>query len=227
MENFNTGIFLSKRICMSTPLRQLFECHKKWEEMIPTENGRFCATCEKEVIDFTNKSDRFVQEFLERSNGTFCARMKKSFLLKRSVTPALKKFLSVFVAVFGLAFFTHTNAFSQDVHKGKPPLDQHVFGGFVCEPVFSYGGQKGLISFIQKHVRYPRGETKTGTVIVVFFIYKNGSIGNPKIMRSLGEKFDAEALRVTKLLRFEPFSGDPSLIPKVVQYSIPIRFATR
>ena len=84
-----------------------------------------------------------------------------------------------------------------------------------------------MLSFIQKHVRYPRGETKTGTVIAAFFIYKNGSIGNPKIMRSLGEKFDAEALRVTKLLKFEPFSGDPSLIPKVVQYSIPIRFAAR
>jgi hypothetical protein len=32
-------------------------CHENWDEMTPTEKGKFCGVCTKEVIDFSKSSD--------------------------------------------------------------------------------------------------------------------------------------------------------------------------
>ena len=32
-------------------------CHESWEKMNPVEQGRFCNSCQKAVIDFTGMSD--------------------------------------------------------------------------------------------------------------------------------------------------------------------------
>ena len=29
-------------------------CHENWDEMTPRENGRFCMSCSKTVVDFTS-----------------------------------------------------------------------------------------------------------------------------------------------------------------------------
>lgn len=35
-------------------------CHEDWSKMSPSERGRFCGSCKKEVHDFTGKSDEHV-----------------------------------------------------------------------------------------------------------------------------------------------------------------------
>ncbi|CAM1362291.1 energy transducer TonB [Tenacibaculum xiamenense] len=39
-------------------------CHENWNEMRPNEKGRFCSSCAKTVVDFTQFSDKQVQEYL-------------------------------------------------------------------------------------------------------------------------------------------------------------------
>ncbi|AYN05350.1 hypothetical protein [Flavobacterium sp. 140616W15] len=56
-------------------------CHEKWDKMIPAENGRFCLSCSKTVIDFTTMLPEEVQHFfMANQNKSVCGRFKNSQL---------------------------------------------------------------------------------------------------------------------------------------------------
>lgn len=53
-------------------------CHENWATMTPTERGAFCMACQKEVIDFTNKSYADIAKTLNTKKGeNVCARFTK------------------------------------------------------------------------------------------------------------------------------------------------------
>lgn len=60
-------------ICIPEP------CHEDWQKMTPTEKGKFCKVCTKEVVDFTAKTDEDLVKILSKGNAT-CGRFKKSQL---------------------------------------------------------------------------------------------------------------------------------------------------
>jgi hypothetical protein len=55
-------------------------CHENWQEMTPTEKGRFCASCQKEVIDFTQLNDAKIVAFLKQGQQGFCGRFRETQL---------------------------------------------------------------------------------------------------------------------------------------------------
>lgn len=55
-------------------------CSQDWNTMSPQEQGRFCSSCEKMVVDFTNKTPLQIKETLMQSTGKVCGRFKKSDL---------------------------------------------------------------------------------------------------------------------------------------------------
>ncbi|MFT3675312.1 MAG: T9SS type A sorting domain-containing protein [Chitinophagaceae bacterium] len=66
-------------------------CHEKWKNMTATEQGRFCASCQKEVVDFTNMSDTAVFEFFkDRQAGSVCGRFMND-QLKRDIEATRKR----------------------------------------------------------------------------------------------------------------------------------------
>lgn len=67
--------FMRKPIQITIP--QL--CLEKWDEMTPADKGRFCAACQKNVIDFTKASDREIAKALN-TNNKVCGRLSPSQL---------------------------------------------------------------------------------------------------------------------------------------------------
>ena len=74
---------------------------------------------------------------------------------------------------------------------------------FVCwfPPMPSFPGN--TLQFIRSHLVWPAGRKNKnveGRVVVKFYIDRNGSCSQFKVLRSLNSSFDAEALRVLKLM---------------------------
>ncbi|PTX61617.1 carboxypeptidase-like protein [Kordia periserrulae] len=65
-------------------------CHENWNEMSPTEKGRFCKVCTKEVIDFTSKSDEEIIHHIKKHNNA-CGRFYPSQLNRKLIADRKKR----------------------------------------------------------------------------------------------------------------------------------------
>jgi hypothetical protein len=54
------------------------ECGSSWDEMEGTASRRFCAECQREVLDFAQMSPREIQAHLEASGSRLCARITRN-----------------------------------------------------------------------------------------------------------------------------------------------------
>lgn len=81
-------------------------CHENWENMSPSEKGRFCGSCQKQVIDFTNMTDAQVAIFFKKpSTGSVCGRfmqdqLEREIELPRKRIPWIKYFFTVAIPAF-------------------------------------------------------------------------------------------------------------------------------
>jgi hypothetical protein len=62
---------MSRPITISIPK----PCHENWQEMTATQRGAFCKSCQKEVIDFTKKTEDETHRILS-SGGATCGRFR-------------------------------------------------------------------------------------------------------------------------------------------------------
>jgi TonB family protein len=87
------------------------------------------------------------------------------------------------------------------------------------------GGDIGLYQYLTKNIHYPAGEKNVEeTVYINFIIEKDGSVKHARIMRSIGERFDKEALQViNNMSKWQPGSKKGNAVR--VQMNIPVRFA--
>jgi len=89
------------------------------------------------------------------------------------------------------------------------------------------GGQKALIEFLSKNVKYPEEAKKAGIqgrVVVRFMVDRDGAIAKVKVARSGGNKeLDREAVRVIKAMPdWKP--GTVRGNPVNVTYTLPVNF---
>jgi hypothetical protein len=95
-------------------------CHENWNAMTPDATGRFCSSCTKTVVDFTNKSTTEIQQyFIENKDQKVCGHFKneqvnkfnlhipQSLLNKRR--PFHKAFLLTLFIVMGTSLFSCRN----------------------------------------------------------------------------------------------------------------------
>lgn len=88
------------------------------------------------------------------------------------------------------------------------------------------GGQKKLDKFLAKNIRYPHGSFSKriqGKVLLSMIIEKDGSLTDIKVVSSVSDDIDAEAIRVMKLSpKWNP--GYQGGRPVRVMYMQPVNF---
>lgn len=88
------------------------------------------------------------------------------------------------------------------------------------------GGQEAMFTYIGKELKYPEKAQEAGVegvVYVSFVVEKDGSIGNPKVLRGIGYGCDEEAHRVVKgMPNWNPGKQRGEAVR--VQYNLPIRY---
>ena len=88
------------------------------------------------------------------------------------------------------------------------------------------GGEKAMMEYVAKNVKYPQ-EAKDkeidGRVFVSFVVEKDGSVSNVKVMRGIGGGCDEEAVRVISAMpKWKPGIKDGK--PVRVSYMMPLSF---
>ncbi|MCW3072982.1 MAG: hypothetical protein JWP69_51 [Flaviaesturariibacter sp.] len=74
---------MSKKLKLSIPE----PCHEEWEGMSPSAQGRFCGSCQKEVIDFSTMSTAQILAFFKQPKGAVCGRFDREQLAEDLVIP--------------------------------------------------------------------------------------------------------------------------------------------
>lgn len=107
---------MKKSFCLSVPK----PCHEKWEEFTPTSSGGFCASCQKEVIDFTTWDGYRIKQHFKNSSGSSCGRFKsnqlKTYVIESRPSYILSKWvpaslITAFVAFYSGASYGHTKEY--------------------------------------------------------------------------------------------------------------------
>ncbi len=94
-------------------------CSKTWENMTPNEQGRFCDSCQKTVVDFTLFSTTDIQNYFSKHYGQkVCGRFKNEQLATINIEipsavlnqiPAGRNFALALLIVFGTTLFSCTD----------------------------------------------------------------------------------------------------------------------
>lgn len=93
---------MSKKIQLTVPT----PCHENWDKMTQVEKGKFCGSCQKQVMDFTTMSDREIAQFFKKpSTGSVCGRFMNDQLdreieIPKKRIPWLKYFFQIALPAF-------------------------------------------------------------------------------------------------------------------------------
>jgi len=113
----------------------------------------------------------------------------------------------------------------EQVTKEPAPQSKKVYESVEQMPEFP-GGVEGLMKYLYQNIQYPPMAAQNkigGRVVLQFVIDETGQVGDVKVVRSVSEEVDAEAVRVVKSLpKFEP--GRQNGEPVAVWYTLPVMF---
>lgn len=86
-------------------------CHEDWNKMTPKEQGSFCSSCAKIVVDFTKmKKEEIKQYFIDKKEEKTCGRFTVNQLYKKPPVyerSYLSKFAFALYVVFGMSLFSY------------------------------------------------------------------------------------------------------------------------
>ena len=94
-------------------------CDKKWNELHPNDRGAFCNACSKTVVDFTEKSNEEIVEYLRTSS-------EKNVCGRISIPKPIPWFRWKYIAAILAPFIWACNGFGQNnTTLGEMACDPH------------------------------------------------------------------------------------------------------
>ena len=119
---------------------------------------------------------------------------------------------------------------SDVIEEPEPPVageaPRQLMGDVVEEMPSFPGGTEALLNYLSENITYPKeceDVCVQGRVIVTFVVEKDGSISEAKVVKSVYQPLDEEALRVVKgMPKWIP--GRMNSEPTRVKYTIPVTF---
>ncbi len=110
-----------KNMAAKINLRIAEPCHENWNNMTSSEKGRFCGSCQKQVVDFTAMTDAQLVAFFDKpSTGSVCGRFMNTQLEREVKAPPKQIPWARYVFQFAFpAFVASLKANAQDVKMGK------------------------------------------------------------------------------------------------------------
>jgi hypothetical protein len=80
-------------------------CHEDWDKMTDDAKGKFCGSCEKQVIDFTRMSESQLVAFFKKPGGLVCGRFRADQLdqqmnIPKKRIPWIRYFFTISLPAF-------------------------------------------------------------------------------------------------------------------------------
>lgn len=101
-------------------------CQENWSQMVAAKDGRYCAACEKVVIDFTQQTDAEIIAYLRQHSGLACGRFKASQLNRPlrvgKTSGTWRKWLAAAATIWGLREIAPDAAVAQRIPAVQQPL---------------------------------------------------------------------------------------------------------
>ena len=88
-------------------------CHEKWEKMSPTQNGKHCQSCAKNVIDFTSFTQEEIEQFL-KNNPHACGRFYNHQISRDAPTSPVSQSQLKYACSLLLVALSSNQLYSQD-----------------------------------------------------------------------------------------------------------------
>jgi hypothetical protein len=91
-------------------------CHENWNNMTPKEQGRFCGSCQKIVVDFSKMSDKELLDHISRTAGqSTCGRFTNEQLNRNiKATEKKRRYSWAYIWNLLLATFLVTESYAQE-----------------------------------------------------------------------------------------------------------------
>jgi TonB family protein len=213
---------------MKTPIEKVrlsFKCPVSIENLTKCGTDKFCASCNKTLIDFRNQDcSKIINRIDQDTCGIFSTKQTKHISKKHS----LKRVLATTLITIGLTTIGENLLAQNDTAKSDKinqeiEVKEEIFIGSIIETMPSYknGGATGLFKFLKENIHYP-ADSLEGRVYVQFTIDTTGKVIDPKILKSVSKLADEEALRVVKMLEFNPGTQRGKKVN--ILYTLPIKF---
>lgn len=119
-------------ICMpsSLTLNIAEPCHENWQNMTPQEQGRFCGSCQKIVVDFSLMTDKEILDYFSTVSQHVCGRFSNDQLNKELKAAEKKKRFSLsYLWNVILATLLISEANAQVKPKPKKPVTINTWEG--------------------------------------------------------------------------------------------------